>query len=345
MLIKKNFSLIDIIKFSWFHIIWLTTWASVVIFCFKYFNLEWVVIPWLPLSLIGTAVAFYVGFKNNSAYDRLWEAREIWGGIVNSSRAWAATVKSFVDNPVNGHFFTQEEIVDKHRKLIHRHIAWVYTLRIQLMVQTDWEHTMSDKNIGGFVVTSKKAINTNLDDFTDTQTVLSGFLEEAEMQKLLTYRNTATHIIDNQTQALKKLKEEKLLDTFTHVQLQQILNDFYTLQGKCERIKRFPLPRQYASMSFVFISIFIFLLPFGMAPLFFSMGTVGVMLAIPFTVLIGWVYVCMELVGDYSENPFEVRSNLIPMLSICRSIEIDLREMLSEEEIPSSIKPVDNILI
>ena len=345
MLIKKNFSLVDIIKFSWFHILWLTGWSTTVIFCFKYFDLEWVVIPWLPLSLIGTAVAFYVGFKNNSAYDRLWEAREIWGGIVNNSRAWAATVKSYVDNPVNGHYFTQEEIVEKHRKLIHRHIAWVYTLRIQLMVQTDWEHSMDDKKIGGFVVTSKNDFAGHLEEYADKETVLLNYLSEGEVKKLLTYHNTATHIIDCQTQELKKLKDEKLLDTFTHVQLQQILNDFYTLQGKCERIKRFPLPRQYASMSFVFISIFIFLLPFGMAPLFFSMGVAGVLLAIPFTVLIGWVYVCMELVGDYSENPFEVRGNLIPMLSICRNIEIDLREMLAEEEIPSSIKPVDNILI
>ena len=53
----------------------------------------------LPLSVIGTAVAFYVGFKNNQVYDRMWEGRIIWGGIVNSSRIWGSNLKAFlIDN-------------------------------------------------------------------------------------------------------------------------------------------------------------------------------------------------------------------------------------------------------
>jgi putative membrane protein len=52
-----------------------------------YFKVISVNIPWLPVSVVGTAVAFYVGFKNNQAYDRMWEARKICGGIVNDSRA------------------------------------------------------------------------------------------------------------------------------------------------------------------------------------------------------------------------------------------------------------------
>tara|TARA_B100000795_G_scaffold35292_1_gene23312 strand:+ start:26607 stop:26840 length:234 start_codon:yes stop_codon:yes gene_type:complete len=49
-------------------------------------------IPWLPISVVGTAVAFYVGFKNNQAYDRMWEAHKIWGGIVNESRTWGMLI-------------------------------------------------------------------------------------------------------------------------------------------------------------------------------------------------------------------------------------------------------------
>jgi putative membrane protein len=53
----------------------------------------------------------------------------------------------------------------------------------------------------------------------------------------------------------------------------------------------------------------------------------------------------MELVGDYSENPFEGLGNDIPMLSLCRVIEIDLREMLGETDLPPAIQPVNGILM
>ncbi len=46
--------------------------------------------------MVGTAVAFITGFKNNASYDRLWEARQIYGAIVNSSRSWGIMVVDFV---------------------------------------------------------------------------------------------------------------------------------------------------------------------------------------------------------------------------------------------------------
>jgi len=95
MFINKNFSLKGILTFSGGHIVWITLWATAVA-CFYRFTSFELEVSWLPLSVIGTAVAFYVGFKNNQAYDRLWEARKIWGGIINISRAWGSTVKAFV---------------------------------------------------------------------------------------------------------------------------------------------------------------------------------------------------------------------------------------------------------
>ncbi len=112
-----------------------------------------------------------------------------------------------------------------------------------------------------------------------------------------------------------------------------------------ERIKKFPLPRQYANMSRIFVYIFIFLLPFSMIPELMKLSELSFWLSIPITVLIGWVYIMMELVGDYSENPFQGMANDIPMLSLCRTIEIDLREMLYETELPPAIKAKNNILM
>ncbi|MEO1448637.1 MAG: bestrophin family ion channel [Bacteroidota bacterium] len=81
MFVKKNFSLRQILQFSGHHLLWLIPWMTSVAIAYEIFDLSWLRIPWLPLAVIGTAVAFYVGFKNNSAYGRMWEARKIWGRL------------------------------------------------------------------------------------------------------------------------------------------------------------------------------------------------------------------------------------------------------------------------
>ena len=68
-------------------------------------------------------------------------------------------------------------------------------------------------------------------------------------------------------------------------------------------------------------------------------------LTIPFGGIVGWIYVVMELIGDYSENPFVGLGTDIPMLSICRTIEIDLLRMLEETDFPKPIQPVNDVLM
>ena len=165
------------------------------------------------------------------------------------------------------------------------------------------------------------------------------------MRRIAAQKNIATQLVDWQAQDLKELSKRRLIDDFRHVELQRILQDFYTLQGQCERIKKFPLPRQYAGMSFIFVGIFIFLLPLGMVSEFDKLGPWGALLSVPFTVIVGWVYVSMEIVGDYSENPFEGLGNDIPMLSLCRTIEIDLLQMTGETELPPPIEPKRGVLM
>jgi len=172
------------------------------------------------------------------------------------------------------------------------------------------------------------------------------FLTYDEHELLIVYKNTDTQIIDQKAKDLNDLRGAKLINDFQHVALQQILYDFYVHQGKCERIKKFPLPRQYANMSRIFIGIFIALLPFGMVGEFAKINSDwGIWLTVPFGVLVSWVYVIMELVGDYSENPFQGMGNDIPMLSLCRVIEIDLREMLGETDLPPGIEAKNGVLM
>ncbi len=347
MFVKKNFSLFNILRFSGIHIIWLTVWATAVTVFYEAFHFEWLEIPWLPLSIIGTAVAFYLGFKNNSSYDRMWEARKIWGAIVNSSRMWGATVKGFVTNQFAKNPLSEEELHAIHQRLLYTHVGWLYTLRSQLLIPTSWEHGAQGRIAEQYIKRRKKRFGVGLFEDDITQLELTKFLGNEECNKLVNFQNTATQIIDKQSQDLKQLREAGLIDDFRQMELQKILNNFYTHQGKAERIKKFPFPRQYSSSSFIFVGIFVFLLPFGLAPAFHDIGEVGhgIWLTIPFTVLVGWIYIMMELIGDYSENPFEGLGNDIPMLSLCRVIEIDLREMLGETDLPPKIQPVDNVLM
>jgi putative membrane protein len=348
MIVKKNFNIRAIINFSWFHMIWLPLWATLVALVYEFFDYEWLNIPWLPLSIVGTAVAFYIGFKNNSAYDRLWEARKIWGAIVNSSRMWGASVRGFVSNQFRDQKLPDEELNAIHRRLLYRHIAWLYTLRDQLLIPTQWEH-LRDSHSGWvrkFFENRKNRFGVGLLGDEITQKELKKLLDAKELERVINYQNTATQLVDKQAQELKALRENKLIDDFRHMELQKILNDLYTHQGKCERIKTRPLPRQYGSMSFTFVGLFIVLLPFGLIPAFLDLNPLhGNWLSIPFVALVGWVYIMMELIGDYSENPFEGLGNDIPMLSLCRTIEIDLREMLGETELPPAVKPINDVLL
>lgn len=345
MYIKKNFTLRGIINFSGGHVIWLSCWATLVTILYETMDWGWMRIPWLPLSVIGTAVAFYVGFKNNSSYDRMWEARKIWGAIVNSSRMWATTSKNFVSNQFRKDPQEAAELSKWHQLLVYRHIAWLYTLRRQLLIPTPWEHINQNSHVRRTTEKRRLTWGLNINDDTATNAAQQEFLSHEDREKLTNVKNKATQIIDLQSQTLKHLRAENLIDDFRHMELQKLLNDFYTHQGKAERIKKFPFPRQYGSMSFIFIGIFIFLLPLGMVSEFDKLEGWGTWLSIPFTVLVGWIYLMMELVGDYSENPFEGLGNDIPMLSLCRTIEIDLKEMLGETNIPPGIEAKHGVLM
>lgn len=344
MFINKNFSLKGILTFSGGHIVWITLWATAVA-CFYRFTSFELEVSWLPLSVIGTAVAFYVGFKNNQAYDRLWEARKIWGGIINISRAWGSTVKAFVTDQFTEASISDTDLHAHRRRLIYRHIGWLYTLRNQLLIPTPWEHSSQSKHIAAHADRIRKTFGIGLTDDGEIEKILRESLPAEEFDRLINYRNTATQIIDQQSQDLVALRRQNIIEDFRHMELQNLLKEFYELQGKVERIKKFPLPRQYGNMSSVFVGIFIFLLPFGMVSEMSKISEYGIWLSIPFTLLIGWVYMMMELVGDYSENPFEGLGNDIPMKSLCRVIEIDLKEMLGETEIPDPVQAINGVLM
>ncbi|MEY3397831.1 MAG: hypothetical protein RL220_425 [Bacteroidota bacterium] len=300
---------------------------------------KFIAIPWLPVAMIGTAVAFLIGFKNNATYDRMWEARRIWGGIVNSSRTWGIMSRDFVTNKHAQHPLSDSELKAIHRRLIMRHVAWLTTLRYQLRQERVWE-SMSKPNNREY----KKFFS--VAEYTiPIEEELKKYLSPDEMAHVLKSKNMAAQVISLQSSDIRQLHEQGLLDDFRHVELEELLALLYDHQGASERIKNFPYPRQFATLNFYFVWLFVLLLPFGMLNEFSKLGDGMTWLTVPFSTLVSWVFRTMEQIGEVTENPFQGGANDVPITAMSRTIEIDLLEMLGEKDLPEPLKPVNNILM
>jgi len=321
-------------------IVFFTIVSAIPVAIYFFFQFEWMVLPTLPIVLLGTAVAFNVGFKNNQAYDRSWEARKIWGGIVNSSRTVAMMTLDFISDHFTENKVGEEELKQIKKRMIYRHIAWLTALRYQLRKPKDWEH-FNHHDIKKFKEKGSYLVEEHT---VPIENIIKKYLDEDEMKDVLSRVNPATHLIKNQSHEIARLREKGLIDDFRHMEFNNILEEFYTLQGKSERIKNYPLPRQYASISYYFVMLFTIMAPFAMIGAF-EVSDWRVWLVVPFSVLVSWVFFTMEKIGDYSENPFEGIGNDVPITSLSRTIEIDLRDMLDEKELPDPIGAKDGVVI
>ena len=302
-------------------VIWNYSWKDLLIF-FVYdlalavmhgpLKMTWLDIPWQLVSILGVAVSFYVGFKNSSSYNRFSEARQLWGGIVNRSRNWTMLVLANCD-PVSQTYISAEEQQSRQQRLIYRQLAWINALRLHLRRQPErWAAEVAP------------------------------WLPPAEAVALQGMANPPAQVLLAQMHDLRAADD--LYSQLQRRTLVEDLRELTNLQGGCERIKNTPFPRQYAFSSAVFVWLFIALLPLGIQGEFEKLGHGHYWLTVPFSMLVSWVFVTIELVGHISEDPFENRMNDVPMTALCRSIEIDLRQMLSETTLPQPVQPVDGVL-
>ncbi len=145
MYTKKVYKTKDMIKWTRFETIFFIIFSSIIVGIYFFFDLHWLKIPWTPIALIGTAVAFVIGFQNNSAYGRIWEARKIWGGIVNTSRTFGMFVQDMVTNEHAIEKQTDASLKKEIKTLTYRHIAWMNALRHAMRTQKPWETVMMEK--------------------------------------------------------------------------------------------------------------------------------------------------------------------------------------------------------
>ncbi len=312
--------------------------AIIITLLYEIVGLQWLQVPWTALALIGTAVAFLIGFQSNAVYGRLWEARKIWGGIVNDSRMFTIMIKDMITNEYVKDPATEEELRDLKKTIVYRHVAWLSALRHSMRSIKPWETVQQNRrNQEWLKMVHIPELESTLEDD------LKLHLSETERKHVLSKTNKSASILSLQSSHLRKLKERGLIWEFSFLELEHKISDLMDHQGKSERIKNFPYPRQYATLGYDFVNTFILILPFGIIPEFSKLGAelsqsfplIGpyfVWLAVPFSATVSWIFNTMQRIGTVGENPFEGSANDVPISTMSRAIEIDLLELIDEEK-------------
>lgn len=326
---------------SWRFVLLITLWSTLVVYVHEFRDFEAIGMPILPVTTIGIAVSLYLGFKSSSAYKRWWEARTIWGDIINDSRNWANHVLSLI--------YDVHKDVDPTlaKEFVYRHLAWVNALAHQMRRPTRLKESRSTHTF------DHRRVFEDL-DFHQNPESFEKFLSHEERAYFSQFANPATQILRKQGERIREVLRDGHLDSYRHVEMMRILGQLYHSQGGCERIKNTPFPRQIANFGLIFTWSFIFLLPLAFVGVFDSTTEALNMselltheymfTMVPFTVLISWIFFLMEKVSDSTEDPFEGGATDVPISAICRIIEIDLKQMVGEQDVPEPLQPVDGVL-
>jgi len=246
-----------------------------------------------------------IGFRNSSAYDRWWEARKIWGGVVNESRTFTRQALTIVD-PRD----VPAELLKDCHDLVRGQIAWVNALRLQLRNQTD--EKLWQKEVGQY-------------------------LKEEDYKEIMTKSNKVTQIAMLQGYAIKEINAHETMDIYSYIQMDDTLTRLTDLQGRSERIKSTPLPRPYDYYTKLFLNLFILFFPFAFIEMFISLT--APLLVIPVTAIIGWIFYQIYVFGLVMSNPFENWKTDVAISAISNVIEIDFKEIIDDKDIPSKLQP------
>lgn len=340
MYIGKVYRIIDMARWTRYETFWFTSliigWVSL----YYFFELDWFRIPWTPMALIGTAVAFVIGFQNNAVYDRIWEARKIWGGIVNTSRTFGVFVQDMLSDEHAKERVSAAAIQAEIKTLTYRHIAWMTALRYAMRNKQQWETTSNHRTNTEWGIRPPE-------QKTTLEEALKPYLSPSDLEEVLKKNNRQTAILYQQSHHIRKLKDQGIIWEFSFLELEALIQELFTLQGQSERIKNFPYPRQYASLNHYFMWLLLLLLPMALVPEFIDIakqisvnhpawGDLFIWFTVPIYSAVAWMFHTMDRIGRTGENPFEGTSNDVPIATISRAIEIDLRQNLGEEkdEIP-----------
>lgn len=183
----------------------------------------------VPFSLVGLALGIFLGFRNNTSYDRFWEGRKLWGTLVNTTRTTARQIQTLIGKPDSD----TKVVTDTHRELTRRVIAYVHCFR---------HHLRNEDHPGD----------------------AAAFLPPDEAKELATQSNPPQAILHRLAQRYRELWTQGEIHPFHLSQLDQSLTDLTNLQGACERIKSTPIPASYTVLIHRLVAFYVFALPFGL---------------------------------------------------------------------------------
>ena len=184
-------------------------------------------IPLAVPTILGTVISLLLGFRSNQAYDRWWEARQVWGAIVNDSRTLARQVLAFTESQ-----YEEDEVHQMRQRMVRRQIAWCYALGQSLRRMNP---------TGG----------------------LDKFLSRRELESLSRFNNVPMALLDQHARDLRRGLDEGYINRYQQIELDRTLTRLCDNMGKCERIKNTVFPSTYSLYIHFSLLLFISMLPFG----------------------------------------------------------------------------------
>lgn len=313
MILKRNFNPLRVWGYIQKPMSFAIIWAVGVWGLHTFSGIESLAVNFTPVGVLGSALAIFIAFRNNSAYGRWWEARQVWTGIVNSSRVLARLIITFTDSHAHQENYVAERSEAFKQQMVYKCIAWAHSLRKNLRRENSWEE-------------------------------LRPYFQEDEFRAVMAAQNKVSFLQLMMGKDIYQAMANGTLGGFDSFQMEGQLLALANYQGAAEKIKETPLPRQYDFFTRVFVILFVLLLPFGLLSLFPQSLENQSWLIIPFSILISGVFIIMERTGAANEDPFENRVTDVPMTALCNTIERDLREMLGERELPLRLNAQDGYL-
>jgi len=258
----------------------------------------------IPFTLIGLPISIFLGFRNNAAYDRFWEARKLWGELLLRSRNLSRQCQSLIDYPNPA--FASNGLNDIRVRMVFRTIAYCHALRDLLRNQ-------------------------------ETKVEMQQWLHPDEFKRFENTRNKPDLLMLNMGQDLRQTLKEKRIDGCLAANLDATLSAITAAGAACERIRNTPIPFSYTLLLHRTAYIYCFLLPFGLV------DSIGFMTPFV-VAIVAYTFFGLDALGDEIEEPFGLESNDLPLDAICRTIEIELRESLQDTIVPQPLTPTNYCL-
>ncbi|MGH6618878.1 MAG: bestrophin family ion channel [Alphaproteobacteria bacterium] len=333
MHIGRRYKITDFLVWTRWEAGYLISWSLFVTLLLQLSSWKFLTIPAPILTIIGSALAIILAFKNAQCYARSDSALGISGQLTTNSYIFANKLKATVGN------LDAAESGPRLHEIFYRHFAWLTALRFFLRESKTWENAFERGNA------KFMAPLPPLERQSVLQDELKKYLSDAEVQKIMTHPgDREAFILRGQYDAVSDLLNKKLVSEYIMIVLTGQLDDLARLQGGLKRIKNYPYARNYYSIAVILVAVFAAIVPFALFPYAQDLGRPGgierwtAWLNVPFSAIVGWVFVSLEKVGENSSNPFEGGSNDVPISSIARRIEIEMRMMLGEK---TDLKPIE----